>query len=160
MSETPHTPKIALDATDKEILRLLQEDAARPLERIAERVGISKTAVWNRIQRLERDKVIQRRVAIVDEEAVGLSETVFVVLRTSQHSADWLKAFTDAIKDSPEILEAHRLAGDLDYILKVKVRSTREYDTFYKRLISRVSIHNVSSSFSLETLKATTKLPL
>ena len=150
MSETPHTPKMALDDTDKEILRLLQEDAARPLERIAERVGISKTAVWNRIQRLERDKVIQRRVAIVDEEAVGLSETVFVVLRTSQHSADWLKAFTDAIKDSPEILEAHRLAGDLDYILKVKVRSTREYDPFYKRLISRVSIHNVSSSFRLK----------
>ncbi len=151
---------ISLDETDRKILRLLQTDSTAPLEQLAKKIGISKTAIWNRIQRLQQDKVILKQAAFVDAKRVGLHETFFVAVKTSQHDADWLKAFNNAVKDMPEITEAHRLAGDMDYILKVQVASTREYDKFYKRLIAKVTMNSVTSCLSMETLKHETVLPL
>ena len=148
-----------LDDADRNILRILQDDAALSFERIAKRLGLSKTAVWNRVQRLQRDGVIRRQVAILDGDRLGLQETVFVAIRTAQHSAAWLAKFT-AIAEMPEIVEAHRLPGDVDYLLKVRVGSTRDFDSFYKRLIERIDLFNVTSSLSMETLKETTRLPL
>jgi len=150
----------SLDATDRKILRLLQRDSTSPLEQMAKNVGISKTAIWNRIQRLQQDKVILKQAAFIDASRVGLHETFFVAVKTSQHDADWLEAFYNAIKDMPEITEAHRLAGDMDYILKVQVPSTRAYDEFYKRLIAKVTMNSVTSCLSMETLKYETVLPL
>ena len=149
-----------LDDVDRNILRILQDDAALSFGRIAKRLGLSKTAVWNRVQRLQRDGVIRRQVAILDGDRLGLQETVFVAIRTAQHSAAWLAKFTAAIAEMPEIVEAHRLTGDVDYLLKVRVGSTRDFDSFYKRLIERIDLFNVTSSLSMETLKETTRLPL
>jgi Lrp/AsnC family transcriptional regulator len=149
-----------LDATDRNILRLLQRDSTAPLEQLAKNVGISKTAIWNRIQRLTQDKVILKQAAFIDSERIGLFETFFVAVKTSQHDDDWLDEFNSAIKDMPEITEAHRLAGDMDYILKVQVASTRAYDEFYKRLIAKITMNSVTSCLSMETLKYETALPL
>ena len=151
---------ISLDETDRKILRLLQTDSTAPLEQLAKKIGISKTAIWNRIQRMQQNKVILKQAAFVDAKRVGLHETFFVAVKTSQHDAGWLKAFNNAVKDMPEITEAHRLAGDMDYILKVQVASTREYDKFYKRLIAKVTMNSVTSCLSMETLKHETVLPL
>jgi len=151
---------VQLDETDRKILRLLQRDSTAPLEQLARNVGISKTAVWNRIQRLQQDKVILKQAAFIDADSIGLHETFFVVVKTSQHEASWLKTFHNAVKDMPEITEAHRLAGDMDYILKVQVASTRAYDEFYKRLIARVTMNSVTSCLSMETLKNETILQL
>ena len=149
-----------LGETDRKILRLLQQDSTKSLDQIAKKVGISKTALWNRIQRLQQDKVIIRQAAFVDPNRVGLEEIFFVVIKTSQHDADWLKQFYLAVKVMPEIMEAHRLAGDMDYILKVQVASTRAYDEFYKRLVAKVSMNSVTACLSMETLKHETALPL
>lgn len=160
MPEEALQNNVKLDDQDLRLLRLLQEDASLSLDRLAKKVNASKTAVWNRIQRMEREGVIEKRVAIINADAIGLTETVFVAVRTAQHTGKWLKAFTEVIRDTPEILEAHRLAGDIDYLLKVKVRSTREFDAFYKRLIERIDLFNVTSSLSMEVMKSTTKLPI
>lgn len=149
-----------LDATDRKILRVLQRDSTLPLEQLAKNVGISKTAIWNRIQRLTQDKVIRKQAAFLDAERIGLFETFFVVVKTSQHDDDWLNKFYRAIKDMPEITEAHRLAGDMDYILKVQVASTRAYDEFYKSLVAKVAMNSVTSCLSMETLKYETALPV
>ena len=126
---------VSVDEVDRKILRLMQHDSTVPLEKMAKSVGISKTAIWNRIQRLHQDKVILKQAVVINADLVGLHETFYVAVKTSQHDAQWLKAFNAAIKDLPEITEAHRLAGDMDYILKVQVASTSDYDDFYKRLI-------------------------
>lgn len=149
-----------LDETDRELLRLLQRDAAMSYERLAKRLGLSKTAVWNRVQRLGREGYIRRQVALLDAERLGVGETVFVAIRTAQHSAAWLERFMAAIREMPEIVEAHRLTGDVDYLLKVRVADTRAFDTFYKRLIERIDLFNVTSSLSMERLKETTEIPL
>ncbi|MGF1562640.1 MAG: Lrp/AsnC family transcriptional regulator [Geminicoccaceae bacterium] len=147
-----------LDEADRAILRLLQRDATLSFERIGKRLDLSKTAVWNRVQRLQRDGLIKRQVALLDADRLGLSETVFVAIRTSQHSPDWLERFMAAIRDMPEIMEAHRLTGDIDYLLKVKAASTRDFDRFYKSLIERIDLFNVTSSLSMEVIKDTTEL--
>jgi Lrp/AsnC family transcriptional regulator len=149
-----------LDDTDRSLLRLLQTDAGVSYERMGRRLGLSKTAVWNRVQRLQREGYIKRQVAVLDAERLGMTETVFVAIRTAQHSAGWLERFMAAIKEMPEIVEAHRLTGDVDYLLKVRVANTRAFDSFYKRLIERIDLFNVTSSLSMETLKETTELPL
>lgn len=151
---------VQLDETDRKILRLLQRNSTAPLEQLAKNVGVSKTAIWNRIQRLQQDKVILKQAAFVDADRIGLHETFFVAVKTSEHDADWLNAFNNAVKDMPEITEAHRLAGDMDYILKVQVASTRAYDEFYKRLIAKVTMNSVTSCLSMETLKRETELPI
>ncbi len=149
-----------IDATDRTILRILQVDASLSLERIAQKAGLSKTAVWNRIQRMQQDKVIERNTVIVDPAKVGLTETFFIAIKTSAHDANWLETFYAVVRDLPQITEAHRLAGEIDYLLKVQVPSTRDFDEFYKALVKRVSIYSVTSSLSMETMKRSTALPL
>jgi Lrp/AsnC family transcriptional regulator len=150
----------ALDDLDRNILALLQQDASLPLDEIARRVGASKTPVWNRIRKMKASGLIKAEVAILDPEQLGLESCFFVLIRTSQHDAGWLDRFLQAVQARPEVMEAHRLAGDIDYILKVRVPNARAFDTFYQSLIREVSIFNVTSSLSMEEIKYTTALPL
>lgn len=150
----------ALDDLDRNILAVLQEDASLALEEIARRVGASKTPVWNRIRKMKDRGIIRGEVAIVDPEKIGLDTCFFVLIRTSQHDAAWLERFLHAVRARPEVLEAHRLAGDIDYILKVRVPNAKAYDAFYQALISDVSIFNVTSTLSMEEIKNTTALPI
>ena len=150
----------ALDDLDRNILVLLQEDAALPLDEIARRVGASKTPVWNRIRKMRASGLIKAEVAILDPEKIGLESCFFVLIRTSQHDAEWLDRFLKAVQSRPEVLEAHRLAGEIDYILKVRVPNARAYDAFYRALIKEVSIFNVTSVLSMEEIKSTTALPV
>ena len=149
-----------LDDLDRKILAELQNDAEQSLDEIARKVGSSKTPVWNRIRRMREQGVITRTTAILDPEALGLEACFFVLIRTSQHEADWQHKFLQVLRSRPEVLEAHRLAGDIDYILKVRVKNARAYDTFYQALISEVKIYNVTALLSMEEIKATTVLPL
>ena len=150
----------ALDDLDRNILVVLQEDSSLPLDEIARKVGASKTPVWNRIRKMKASGLIRAEVAIVDPEKLGLESCFFVLIRTSQHDADWLDRFLKAVQSRPEVLEAHRLAGDIDYILKVRVPNARAYDAFYRALIAEVSIFNVTSTLSMEEIKSTTALPI
>lgn len=151
---------VRLDATDRKILAELQRDADQSLDEIARNVGSSKTPVWNRIRKLREAGVIRHSTVLLDPEALGLEACFFVLIRTSEHEADWQKRFLQALQARPEVLEAHRLAGDIDYILKVQVPNARAYDTFYQALISEVRIHNVTALLSMEVIKSTTELPL
>lgn len=149
-----------LDDLDRKILRALQQDAGRSLDEIAREVGSSKTPVWNRIRKLRTAGVIGAPTAIVDPQAVGLEECFFVLIRTSAHDPEWQSRFVAALHERPEVVEAHRLAGEIDYILKVRVANARAYDRFYQALIAEVRIHSVSALLSMEELKATTALPI
>lgn len=151
---------VETDDDDRRILAEVQRDSTRSLERIATLVGLSKTTVWNRLQKMIQNGTILRQAAIVDPRKIGLKETFFVSIRTSRHDAAWLEEFRVVIESMPEVTEAHRLAGTLDYLLKVQVRSTEEFDRFYKALVAKVSIHDVSSSLSMEQLKRSLDLPL
>lgn len=149
------------DAIDAHILNLLQEDASLSIQDVAEQVGLSSTPCWRRIKRLESVGVIERRVVIVNQLAVGLGGTVFVAVRTSRHDANWLRDFADAVVAIPEIVECHRLTGDIDYLLKCVVRDIEHYDSVYRRLIGRVDcLVDVTSSFSMERLKHNSKLDM
>lgn len=159
MTDDPRIP-VRLDEIDRKILSLLQQDAGLPLDDIAARVGASRTPVWNRIRRLREAGVIRRQVAILDAEALGLEACFFVLIRTSEHDADWAARFLEAVRARPEVTEAHRLAGEVDYILKVQVRNARAYDRFYQSLISEVRIQNVTALLSMEEMKDTTALPI
>ena len=149
-----------LDELDRKILSALQDDAERSLEDIAASAGSSKTPVWNRIKKLKAGGVIDRQVAIVNPNAIGLGMCFYVLVKTAQHGATWIEQFLEALKRRPEILEAHRLAGDVDYILKVRVADAAAYDAFYRALTADVSIFNVTSLLSMEELISTTKLPI
>ena len=149
-----------IDELDRKILAELQADASQSLDEIARKVGSSKTPVWNRIRRMKETGLITRQTAILDPEALGLEACFFVLVRTSEHEADWQHRFLDVLRRRPEVLEAHRLAGDIDYILKVRVKNARAYDQFYQALISEVKIHNVTALLSMEEIKSTTVLPL
>lgn len=151
---------VRLDDVDRKILSLLQQDASLSLDQIADRVGASKTPVWNRIRKLREAGVIRRQVAILDPEALGLEACFFVLIRTSEHDKDWAARFLRALRERPEVVEAHRLAGDIDYILKVQVRNARAYDRFYQSLIGEVKIHNVTALLSMEEIKASSALPI
>jgi Lrp/AsnC family transcriptional regulator len=151
---------VRLDEMDRKILAELQVDASQSLDEIARKVGSSKTPVWNRIKRMRETGVIVRQTAILDPDALGLEACFFVLIRTSEHEAEWQRRFLRALQERPEVLEAHRLAGDIDYILKVRVKNARAYDTFYQALISEVRIYNVTALLSMEEIKATTMLPL
>lgn len=151
---------VRLDDLDRKILSALQEDAARSLDEIAREVGSSKTPVWNRIRKMREAGIIGRQTVLLDAEALGFDACFFVLVRTAEHEADWQERFLRALRDRPEVQEAHRLAGDIDYILKVRVPNARAYDTFYQALIREVRIHNVTALLSMEELKFTTALPL
>lgn len=149
-----------LDEMDRKILAELQDDAEQSLDEIARKVGSSKTPVWNRIKRMKEAGVILRTTAMLDPDALGLEACFFVLIRTSEHEADWQRRFLQTLRERPEVLEAHRLAGDIDYILKVRVKNARAYDQFYQALIAQVKIHNVTALLSMEEIKSTTALPL
>ena len=151
---------VRLDEMDRKILFQMQEDASQSLDEIARKVGSSKTPVWNRIRKMKDLGVIGRQTVLLDAEALGLEACFFVLIRTSEHEADWQRRFLATLRARPEVLEAHRLAGDIDYILKVRVKNARAYDTFYQALISEVKIYNVTALLSMEEIKATTILPL
>ena len=148
------------DETDRKILRLIQVDATLPVEEIARQIGSTKSPVWNRIKKLKSAGVIDREVAILNGDSIGLTETFFIAIRTDQHTSDWLGRFTEIVNEMPEILECHRLAGDVDYIMKVRVASTRDFDLFYTRVIGRINLFNVPSSLSMEIIKDTTALKI
>ena len=150
----------AIDDLDRNILSLLQQDATLPLDEIARRVGASKTPVWNRIRKMRASGLIRAEVAILDPDKLGLETCFFVLIRTSQHDTEWLDRFLRAVQARPEVVEAHRLAGEIDYILKVRVPNARAYDAFYRALIKEVSIFNVTSVLSMEEIKSTTALPV
>ncbi len=149
-----------IDEIDRNILRQLQKDASLSMDSLADRVHLSRNACWRRIKNMEEAGVIRRRVALLDPQKLELDLLTFVLVRTNQHDAVWLKAFKSAVQDMPEIVSAHRLSGDLDYILRVRVGSVRAYDAFYQRLIERVPISDVSASFVMEDIKDTTELPV
>ena len=149
-----------LDRIDLRLLALLQEDCTLSIAAMAERVGLSQTPCWKRIQKLEAEGVIVRRVALLSPEALGLGLTVFVSIEAGDHSPEWLERFAAAVTDLPEVVEVHRMAGDVDYMLRVVTRDIAAYDGFYKRLIAAVPIKNISSRFSMERVKSTTALPL
>lgn len=151
---------VKLDTTDRKILTELQRDASQSLDEIARAVGASKTPVWNRIRKMREGGVIRGQTVLVDPEALGLEACFFVLIRTSEHDAAWQKTFLQTLRARPEVQEAHRLAGDIDYILKVRVANARAYDAFYQALIAEVKIHNVTALLSMEEIKATTVLPV
>ncbi len=151
---------VRLDQTDRNILAELQRDASQSLDEIAKNVGSSKTPVWNRIKKLREAKVIKQDTVVLDPDALGLEACFFVLIRTSEHEADWQNKFLKALQERPEVMEAHRLAGDIDYILKVRVMNARAYDEFYQALITEVRIFNVTALLSMEEIKSTTALPL
>jgi Lrp/AsnC family transcriptional regulator len=149
-----------MDGIDRKILTVLQEDASLSVAEIGNRVGLSSTPCWKRIQRLEADGVIQRRVALVDQDKIGLGITVFVSIETGDHSQDWLGKFADMVGAMPEVMEFYRMAGDVDYMLRVSVSSIQDYDSFYKKLIAAIPLKNVTSRFAMERIKQTTALPI
>ena len=151
---------VRLDGLDRKILGALQSDASQSLDEIAKAVGSSKTPVWNRVKKMRAAGVIGRQTAILDPEALGLTACFFVLIRTSEHEKEWQERFLRALLDRPEVMEAHRLAGEIDYILKVRVADARAYDRFYQALISEVKIHNVTALLSMEEIKSTTILPI
>ncbi|NCQ23260.1 MAG: ArsR family transcriptional regulator [Rhodobacteraceae bacterium CG17_big_fil_post_rev_8_21_14_2_50_63_15] len=151
---------VRLDDLDRKILVQLQEDGGLSLDDIARNVGSSKTPVWNRIRKMREAGVIRHQTFILDPEALGFEACFFVLIRTSEHDAGWQAQFLKALKERPEVQEAHRLAGDIDYILKVRVANARAYDAFYQALISEVKVHNVTALLSMEEIKSTTMLPL
>ena len=148
-----------MDDLDWKILSELQVDATVSLDELSRRLGASKTPIWNRIRKLRDGGVIDREVAIVNPQAIGLGACFFVLIRTAEHETGWLERFVDAVTSMPEVLTAHRLAGDIDYILQVRVADAHAFDDFYRRLISKVSIFNVTSLLSMEEIKAQTALP-
>ncbi|WP_413720941.1 Lrp/AsnC family transcriptional regulator [Silicimonas sp. MF1-12-2] len=151
---------VRLDDLDRKILRELQNDASQSLDDIAKTVGSSKTPVWNRIRKMKEAGVIGRQTVLLDPEKLGFDACFFVLIRTSAHESGWQDKFLKAVRERPEVLEAHRLAGDIDYILKVQVRNARAYDEFYQALISEVNIYNVTALLSMEEIKSTTILPI
>ncbi len=149
-----------MDKLDRKILRLLQEDATLAVADVAKKVGLSTTPCWRRIQKLEEDGVIQRRVAVLDPVRVNTRVTVFVSIRTGSHSNEWLKRFSEVVQEFPEVVEFYRMSGDVDYLLRVVVPDIAAYDAVYKRLITKIDIRDVSSAFAMEQIKYTTELPL
>lgn len=153
-------PPRRLDAIDRKILTVLQDDASLSVAEIGDRVGLSSTPCWKRIQRMEAEGIITRRVALVDQNKIGLGITVFVSVESGDHSEAWLKTFADAVSAMPEVMEFYRMAGDVDYMLRVVVADMQSYDIFYKKLISAVALKNVTSRFAMEKIKSVTALPV
>lgn len=149
-----------MDNTDRRLLELLQKDTSLPVSRLAKKVGLSTTACWNRVRRLESDGVITRRVALVDPAKVGMGLSVFVSIRTREHSSEWLARFAERVSAMPEVVEFYRMAGDVDYMLRVLVPDMDAFDRFYKQLIEDTTLADVTSRFAMERIKQTTAIPI
>ena len=151
---------IELDLIDRKIVTELMRDATLPIAQIADRAGLSQTPCWKRIQKLEASGVLTGRVALADPAKLGFGLTVFVGIEAPDHSADWREAFSAAVEAIPEIMEVHRMAGEMDYLLRVAVRDVAAFDALYKRLTDSVPIKNVTSHFAMERMKFTTAYPV
>lgn len=149
-----------MDRIDNQILAILQKDASLPVADIARKVGLSVTPCWRRIQKMEEDGIIKRRVALLDGQKIGMGMSVFVGIKTDQHNVDWLEQFAKSISALPQVVEFYRMSGEVDYMLRVVVPDMASYDVFYKKLISTVKLKDVSSSFAMEEIKYTTALPV
>lgn len=149
-----------MDAFDKKILKILQEDCTLSVSDIAAKIGLSTTPCWRRIQLLEKEGVIKGRVALADPDKLNVGLTVFVMIKTNQHNPDWLDDFSKIAKNFPEIIEFYRMSGEVDYLLRVVVSDMKAYDAFYKKLIEQASFADISSSFAMEEIKYTTALPV
>lgn len=149
-----------LDHLDIKILRLLQENATHSVADIASKVGLSSTPCWKRIQRLQMDGVITGRVALVDQEKIGLGLSVFVFIEAGEQTKEWQASFAATLRGMPEVVEVYRLAGDYDYVLRVVVADMKSFDRFYRRLIKTAELKNVTSRFAMEKIKAITALPV
>ena len=149
-----------MDAFDKKILACLQEDASLSVAQIAERVGLSPTPCWRRIQNMEKTGVLVRRVALLDPEKLNVGVTVFVAIRAARHNMEWLERLAKAVSEIDEVVEFYRMSGDVDYLLRIVVPDIAAYDAVYKRLIGAVELTDVTSSFAMERIKQTTVLPL
>ncbi len=149
-----------MDAIDRKILLHLQQDATIQLSELAAKVHLSKTPCWRRIQKLENNGVIRRRVALVDPQKVGHGLTVFVHVKTNKHNADWLEHFADTVAAFPEVMEFYRLSGEWDYFIRVAVSDVAAYDRFYKTLVKSADLENVTSSFAMEEIKYSTAIPI
>jgi Lrp/AsnC family transcriptional regulator len=150
----------AVDKLDARILEMLQANGELTVAEVADRVGLSKAPCWRRIQRLQQQGVIRRTVALLDAHALNVGTTVFVTIKTANHSEAWFARFVRAVRDIPEVTEIHRMSGDVDYLIRIVVPDIDGYDAVYKRLIGTVDFLDVSASFALETIKSTTALPL
>ena len=149
-----------MDAVDCKILDLLQADASLTVKEIARRVHLSVTPCWKRIRKLEEEGLIRARVALLDPVRVNANVTVFVAIKTDQHTTEWLGRFSQAVRDMPEVMEIYRMSGEVDYLMRVAVSSIEAYDRFYKKLVDRIELANVTSSFAMERMKYTTALPI
>lgn len=149
-----------VDDIDKKILEQLQIDASQSVDALSEKVTLSRNAVWRRIRAMEEAGIIRKRVALVDPAKAGCPLEAVVLVRTSSHDADWMARFQNAVRVMPEVMAAYRMTGDLDYVLRVRVADVPAYDAFYKRLISRIPVSDISASFVMEEIKETTALPL
>lgn len=149
-----------LNEVDRRILAIIQDDASLPVAEIAARVNLSPTPVWRRIQRLQAAGIITRQVALLDPAKIGHDISVFVEVQTDDHSAEWMQRFADAVADMPEVMEVYRMAGDIDYLLRVSVPTMAAFDAFYRQLIGRLPLRNVTSRFAMERVKHTTAYPL
>lgn len=152
--------KISLDSFDRKILDCLQDNSDMPLSEVAARVGLSTTPCWRRIKRLQDDGVVRARVALLDRKAVNAGVTVFVAVRTAQHNAQWLTRFAKAVASFPEVMDCYRMSGEIDYLIRLALPDIEAYDAFYKRLIAKVELSDVTSMFAMEEIKSTTRLPL
>jgi len=152
--------KTSLDSFDRKILDCLQDNADMPLAEIASKVGLSTTPCWRRINRLQADGIIRARVALLNRRALNAGGTVFVAVRTSQHNAQWLGRFAKAIASFPEVMDCYRMSGEIDYLIRLALPDIDAYDAFYKRLIAKVELSDVTSMFAMEEIKSTTRLPL
>jgi Lrp/AsnC family transcriptional regulator len=149
-----------LDRTDRRILAVLQEDSSLAIAEVAARVGLSQTPCWRRVQRLRTDGVIERTVSLVRPEALGLGLTIFVMIEAFDHSPEWLDRFSSVVSAMPQVMEVHRMAGDIDYLLRIAVADMAAFDAFYRDLIKAVPLKNVSSHFAMERVKSTTAYPV
>jgi len=149
---------VSLDYTDRTLLGLIQRDSSLSLDELARRTGSTKTPIWNRLKKLKQRGVIRKEVALCDPDALGLTACFFVLIQTSEHDAEWQTRFLDAVRSRPEVMEAHRLAGEVDYLLKVRVADAKAYDVFYQSLITEVKIFKVTALLSMEEIKYSTEL--
>ncbi len=157
---TPQLEIKSLDRLDRKILEVLQKDTTRSVGQLADEIGLSKSACWRRIQALEQQGIITARVALLDQQKLGLNLTVYTAIRTLQHNKDWYDGFSSLVTSMPNVLEVHRMSGEIDYLMRSVVPDMSSYDAMYLDMINNLDLSDVSSSFSMETIKYSTALPL
>ncbi|MGB5706696.1 MAG: Lrp/AsnC family transcriptional regulator [Arenicellales bacterium] len=156
----PHKEKISLDQVDRKILHFLQRDASITIKELAEKVHLSPTPCWKRIQRMEENGVIRSRVVLLDPDKVDAGITVFLAIKTDKHNADWSQKFSEVMSSFPEIVEIYRMSGEVDYLVRIVVPDIPAYDALYKNIIGKIALTDMTSMFAMEQMKYTTALPV